>query len=114
MSPCAPSPASKTSAPTAVRGVLEREPGAGGEGSFKSPWAAPEEGREAEAESELLAAVSTDPAPPRALEALGDLYAGRRNFTEALDHYRQALVRTTDPRARQQLQLKISALGAPR
>ena len=44
MSPCAPSPASKTSAPTAVRGVLEREPGAGGEGSFKSPWAAPEEG----------------------------------------------------------------------
>ena len=73
-----------------------------------------EEGREAEAESELLAAVSTDPAPPRALEALGDLYAGRRNFTEALDHYRQALVRTTDPRARQQLQLKISALGAPR
>ena len=71
-------------------------------------------GREAEAEDELLAAVSTDPAPPRALAALGDLYAGRRNFTEALDHYRQALARTTDPRARQQLQLKISALGAPR
>ena len=71
-------------------------------------------GREAEAENELLAAVSTDPAPPRALEALGDIYASRRNFTEALDHYRQSLARTTEPRVRQQLQLKISALGAPR
>lgn len=73
-----------------------------------------ETGRAAEAEPELLAALSAKPVSSRTLAALGDLYAGRRNFPEALDHYRQALARAADAAEREQLRRKISALPASR